>query len=1034
VGSLFYRIPRLTVMAVFLVVASGLAALGVMGRQEDPTLTERFGSVIAVFPGADAERMEALVTRPLEQSLLELAELKEINSSTRANITRISVQIRDDLNAAMVEQTWTRIREQVSLVENALPEGVEPVRVRRRYMGAATLITALRWPDGSEAGLGALSRLARDLEDSIRNVPGTDQTDIFGALEEEVRVVLDPESAAALGLTASDIAQTLARSDSKTPAGRLAGPSLDLTVEVGGAFESLERIRDVPVAQGASGFLRLGDIARVERGMRTTPESLAYRNGERTILVAGFQEPEIQVDAWNRRAQAVVHEFAAAHPGVEVDIIFAQADYVVERLTGLARNLGFSALLVFAVLFFMMGWRSALIVGSALPLTVLLVLVLTNLYGAPLHQMSVTGLVVALGLLIDNAIVVVDDYRLLRARGMERAAAVEKAAKTLFGPLLASTLTTIFAFGPIALMPGAAGEFISMVGVSVIFAVGSSFILAFTVILAMAAWFDDDRAGQTGAPFWRDGLRSRPLAYVYRKLLDAVTAQPVLGLALGVMLPVAGFAAAATLPSQFFPPTDRDMFQLRLMMPAASSFEETLQRTQAADAMLRDEGGVLDVVWVVGKSAPPVYYNMLSAVEGRPSFAQGFVRTASARDTRRIVQSFQTEAREAFPEAQFLALPFEQGPPSPAPIELKVIGPDLAVLNEIGSDVRRILYATPGITYTEARLQMGEPVVRLDADEAGLALSGMRLSDLAARLRGDIDGVTGGSVLEGVEALPVRVLAPDARRDSIRGLGAMPVASRGAAGVPGSVSAYGTFSLEPQTAEIIRIDGERANSILAYLSPYALPAPALAAFFERYDAEGAPLPPGYRLVVGGEAENQGEASANLMSTAVPFFILIIASVVLAFNSFRYATVIFAVGFLSVGLAMFGVWLFNTPLGFNAIVGSLGLVGLSINGSIVVLSALKANARAMAGDRDAIRETVVDATRHILATTLTTIGGFAPLLIQGDSFWLPFASAVAGGVAGSAVLALVFAPAAFTLLVRGGQNVITARVAPDAVGT
>ena len=189
------------------------------------------------------------------------------------------------------------------------------------------------------------------------------------------------------------------------------------------------------------------------------------------------------------------------------------------------------------------------------------------------------------------------------------------------------------------------------------------------------------------------------------------------------------------------------------------------------------------------------------------------------------------------------------------------------------------------------------------------------------------------------------------------------------------------------------------NEIYGYLSPYVLPASTLADFQERYEAQGRPLPPGYRLVLGGEAENQGEAMANLMSTAIPLLILMVAAVVLAFNSFRYAGVIFCVGFLSVGLAMFGVWMFGTPLGFNAIVGSLGLVGLAINGSIVVLSALKANAKARQGDADAVRETVVDATRHIIATTLTTIGGFAPLLIQGDAFWLPFAAAVAGGVAG-----------------------------------
>ncbi|MGJ3232198.1 MAG: efflux RND transporter permease subunit [Oceanicaulis sp.] len=1026
-ATLFFRFPRLTVLSLFLMIVAGLAALAVVGRQEDPSLAERFGLVVVAFPGADAARVEALITEPIEAELQELVEVNEIDSTSRANIAVIDVSVREDLNLAEVEQAWTKVREAVSTAETRFPDGAGRAEVRRMYMGAATLVVALKWREG-EAGFGPLSRLSRDLADRIRAVSGTDETDIFGAPEEEVRVTLDPEAAAALGLDAGAVAAVLARSDTKAPAGRLTGGALDLTVEVDGAFDSLDRLRAAPIATRDGAFVRLGDVARIERAEVDPAASRALRNGERTILVAGYLEPGLQVSAWDRRAQDAVAAFAAANPGVEVEIVFAQAEYVVDRLAGLAINLGFSALIVFAVLFLMMGWRAALITGSALPLTVLLVILLINISGEPLHQMSVTGLVVALGLLIDNAIVVVDDYRLLRARGMERLEAVDKAVKTLFGPLLASTLTTIFAFAPIALMPGVAGEFIGMIGTSVIFAVGASFVLAFTVIIALAAWFDDGRAGEANAPWWRDGLRSRPLAWVYRKALDGVIAQPLLGLVVGVMLPVAGFAAATTLPSQFFPQTERDMFQLRLIAPPASSIEATEARVQAATELLREYPEILDSSWVLGQSGPRVYYNMLAGVTGRPNYAQGFVRTTSERDTRRIVGEVQARLRESFPDSQLLALPFEQGPPAAAPIELTIVGPDLSVLDTLADDIRLILAETPGVSYTDAGLALGEPVARLSADEAAASLAGLRLTDLAGRLRGEVDGVVGGSVLEGVEELPVRVIAPPDRRSAPDALGAAPMPVRPGE-APSSIAAFGAVTLAPETAIITRVDGQRANSVYGFLQPYVLPAPVLADFFARMDAAGLETPEGYRLIVGGEAENQGEAMADLMSTAGPLLIMMVAAVVLAFNSFRYAGIIFVVGFLSVGLAMFGVWLFGTPLGFNAIVGSLGLVGLSINGSIVVLSALKANDKARGGDPDAIRETVIDATRHILATTLTTIGGFAPLLIDGDSFWLPFAAAVAGGVSGSAILALIFAPAAFVLLARFDRPVLAGEPQP-----
>lgn len=1021
IGSLFYRFPRLTLLALFLVIVSGFAALGVLGRQEDPTLVKRYGFVIAQFPGADAERIEALVVEPIERELLELVEIDELNSSSRANIGIIDVAMREDLTEAQVEQAWTMVRDQVSIAEAALPDGVLPIEVRQNYLGAATLVVSLIWPEDVDAGFGVLARLSRDLQDRLRSVPGTEETEVFGAPTEEVRVVLDPERAASLGLTAADVAAILARSDARSPAGRLAGDTLDLTVEVAGAFDSLDRVRDVIITQTDQGFVRLGDVATVSREITDPPASISVRGGERQILVGAFLEPGLQVDSWDARAQAVVAEFAAANPGVDVEILFDQSTYVIDRLAGLAQNLGFSALIVFAVLFLMMGWRSAFIVGSALPLTILLVMVLINLIGEPLHQMSVTGLVVSLGLLIDNAIVVVDDYRLLRARGMERLDALEKVVKTLFGPLLASTLTTVFAFAPIALLPGSAGEFVGMIGVSVIFSILASFALSFTLILALAAWFDDGRAGEANAPFWRDGLRSKPLAWVYRKLLDATIAQPVVGIGLSLLLPFAGFFAATTLPSQFFPPTERDMFQVRLVLPPASSIYETARRVEDATALLNSYDGVEDVSWVIGESSPRVYYNMLAGTEGRPNFASGYVRTESQAATRRIVTDVQRRAREEFPESQFLAIPFEQGPPRPAPIELQVLGPDLAVLDRIGDEIRLVLSEVPGVTYTEAQLRLGEPVVQLQLDEAAAARAGLSLSDLAGRVRADIDGIVGGTVLEGVEELPVRVMAPTARREGAKLLGPTPLPAGADTAEPGLVGAFGPVTLQPETALITRIDGQRANPIYAFLDPFVLPAPALERFQELYESRAEPLPPGYRIAVGGDAENQGDAMGDLMSTALPLLTLMVAAVVLAFNSFRFAGVVFVVGFLSAGLAMFGVWMFGTPLGFNAIIGSLGLVGLSINGTIVVLSALRANPQAVAGDAEATRETVVDATRHILATTLTTIGGFAPLLIEGDSFWLPFAAAVAGGVSGSAILALIFAPSAFVLLSRFDQT-------------
>tara|TARA_R110000868_G_scaffold86206_2_gene241830 strand:- start:11998 stop:15141 length:3144 start_codon:yes stop_codon:yes gene_type:complete len=1017
-STIFFRYSRLTILAVILLVAAGLGAFMSLGRQEDPSLTERFGVVVTAFPGASAERVEALITAPLEDAINELAEINETSSTSRSGISIIHLRIREDLNSTEVDQAWTQIREQVESVRPFLPTGSTPPDVRRQYLGAATMIVALSWGDEGEENMPILSRLATDLESRLRNMTGTEETAIFGEVEEEIRILADPDTLAALGLTVADLARLTASADSKAPAGELRSDNVDLNVEIAGEFNSVDRIRAIALGQGPNGeFIRVGDVADVEKGARTPVDAMALTNGHRAVFVAAYLQPELRADLWSQDADAVVAEFAASVPGVRVDTIFRQGDYVDSRLNGLAVNLGYSALIVFAVLFFMMGWRAALIVGSALPLTVLAVLLLTRIYDEPLHQMSVTGLVVALGLLIDNAIVVVDEYRLFRARGRSPVDALDASLKHLFAPLLASTMTTIFAFAPIALMPGAAGEFISMIGISVIFAVGASFIIAMTVVGAFAAWFDDAHAEDGPKRFWRHGLGAGPLAPLYRRMLDSITARPWVGIFASLVLPIAGFAAASTLPMQFFPPTDRDMFQIELELPTSASIAETGRQAERAREIIETYTGVERVSWVIGQSGPRTYYNVVGSKSGVSNYASGFVHTESAAATRRILPALQRQMMSEFPQARFLALPFEQGPPIPAPIELVLVGPELTELNRLGNEIRSVLARTPTVTHTVALLEMGEPVARIMADEASAQLSGMRLSELADQLRGDLDGVVGGSVLEGVEELPVRVITRDNRRSNLASVAGAPLSSSGGNVYAAPLSALGDVTLAPQVAMIPHEDGRRVNTVYGYLEPYTLPAPALEHFFEALDEAGIILPPGYELQIGGEEAERGDAMGNLFGTAIPLLVLMIGSVVLAFNSFRYAAIILVVAGLSVGLAMFGVWLFGTPLGFNAIVGSMGLMGLSINGAIVVLSALKTNPAAIAMEPGAVQDTVMDATRHILATTLTTIGGFIPLLLSGDAFWLPFASAMVGGVAGSAILALVFAPATFALMAR-----------------
>ncbi len=1028
-ADLFYRNRRLTVLVLGLIVVAGLSSLQPLPRQADPTLARRFGTVTTFYPGATALRVESLVTEEIEERLQELYEIAELNSLSRAGVSLIRIRLEDRYQEEDVDEIWSKVRDKIG--DAQLPEGVVPPDFEDKTSTAVTLLVGLTWELPGEPQLGLMTRLAEELENRLRNVPGTKETEVFGEAEEEVTVTVDPLALAAVNLTSLDVSAAIAEADTKVPAGQLRHGTNDLLLEVEGELTSIARIREIPLREEADGrILRVGDIARVAKSERDPPPTVAILGGVRGLAVAATMETERRVDLWAERARAEVEAFRSEIPdGIGYEILFDQSGYTRERLASLVGNLVMGAGIVLAVLLLMMGVRSALIVATTLPLTVLAVLAELNAIGVPLHQTSITGLIVALGLLIDNAIVVVDEFNLRRRRGLGRGEAVVDTIRHLFVPLGASTLTTVLAFLPIVLMPGGAGEFVGPISVGVGLAVVTSFFLSMTVIAAFAGMFSEPIAeARRGGHWWRHGFSSPRLTRLYRRSIVTVLHRPWIGVAVSLVLPIAGFVAGRTLSEQFFPANDRNQFQVQLVLPAQASIAETRANAMRARELVHRHDEVVASHWFMGESTPRVYYNMFGNEDGVASYAGAFVTTESALATERLLPGLQRELVDAFPNARVIAVPFEQGPPFDAPIEVRLVGPDLEELRRLGEEVRVVLAETEGVTYTNAKLAGGEPKLVIAPDEDEARLAGLRLGDIAAQLNASLEGAVGGTVLEANEEIPVRVRVAEEDRSSLPAIvaGRVLAPGRGARGEMGEVpgvplGAITDVTLVPELAGISRLDGERTNTVQANLVPYTLIADSLADFERRLEASGFELPEGYRLEFGGESEERTDALSKLAAFALPLFVVMAGTIVLSFNSFRIAAVIFAVAFLSVGLALLGVWAFGYPMGFVAIVGTMGLVGLAINDAIVVLSALRASPEARAADVEESADVVVEATRHILATTFTTIGGFLPLILFGGRFWPPMATAIAGGVGGAAILGLYFVPSVFISIHRGQQR-------------
>lgn len=1019
--TLFYRHPRLVWLAVFTALALGLSSVLTIGRQEDPTITNLFATIVTPFPGAAPDRVEALVTEPLEAELRTIPEIDLIESTSSAGVSSVTVELSQFLPDARLEQVWSEIRDAVDAAAAGFPAGVSTPSFDNDRAGAFTAIVAVTPRAGRDVPPAVLARTAQELQDRLRRVPETALVKLYGAPREEIVVTLDPARLATLGITPATVSAAIAAADAKVSAGQVRGDRADLLIEVSGAIEDLSRLRDIPVVTGPDGaVLRVGDLGGLSRTERLPAASLAISDGRPGVLVAARMEADRQVDVWSSAVRASLDTFRLELPdGLEARLVFDQSAYTAARLTELGGNLLLGIGLVVGVLLLTLGWRSALVVAAVIPLAALVSITVLQRIGIPIHQMSVTGLIVALGLLVDAAIVMADEIRRRLADGQSAVEAVGTSVRRLAAPLLASTVTTVLAFLPMAMLPGPAGDFVGAIAISVIVMLFASLAIALTITPALSGWLLAGR-GARGTGFLANGVTLPGLGRLFDATIRLSLRHKATAIAISLALPVAGFMSFPTLTAQFFPGVERDQLYVQVLLPAGAALGESARVAREADAIMRAEPDVVATHWVIGESAPAFYYNMQANRDATPHFAEALVFTASEEATELLVPRLQQRLDAALPGAQILVRGLVQGPPVAAPLEMRFVGPDLETLRALGAQARALMAEIPSVIHTRATLEGGAPKLVFDLDEDAVRLSGLDLGAVARQLETALEGATGGSLLEATEELPVRVRVGDGTRADLSAVRALELVAAGASadtGHPGvPLSALGTWRVVPSESGIARRGGERVNVVQGWLAHGVLPEEALSVLQERLAGGVLALPEGYRLEFGGDSDARAETIRNLVSTLGLVVTLTVATIVLTFLSYRLALIAGMVCVLSFGLSVLALAVMDMPFGVQALIGAIGSIGVSINAAIIVITAIQEDERAMAGDLDAIAAVVSRSARHIVSTTITTVGGFLPLILAGGGFWPPFAVAIAGGVLLSTVVSFWFTPPMVALLV------------------
>ncbi|MEZ9409033.1 acriflavin resistance protein [Vibrio lentus] len=1017
---------RLLILMTALLMVSGISAFMTMPRAEDPVIINRYANITTSFPGASAERVETLVTEVIENKLRELSEVKLVSSTSRPGVSIVTLELNDVITEP--EPVWSQARDKLSDIESILPAGSHSPDLDSDHTYAFTTITALTWSGAGEPDRLTLGRYAKELAKRLRTLSGTEFVDEYGMPQEEIQISLRTADAAALGRSSANIAESLEGADAKNSAGELVSAYSRFGLEIKSELDSIERIKQVPIATDSNGhIIRMEDIASVKRGEKTPQDQIAIIDGEPGVIVAARMHPDLRVDNWTSRANALISRFEQELPSnIQVNVLFNQQGYTETRLDDLGKSLMIGFGLILIVLFVTLGVRAAILVAISLPLTSLLTLSIMKMTGVPINQMSVTGLIVALGIMVDNAVVMVDTIQAYRLKGQQRAEATMNALKHLWVPLLGSTLTTVLAFAPIILMPGASGEFVGGIAITVSFSLIGSYIISHTLIAGLATKLlpkqlsDVDKKGQHH--WYMTGLRIPALTRWFSSSVRFGVTHPIITIALVLLVPFTGYWSMSQLTEQFFPPSDRDMFEIQVYMPPQASIYATKNTSEKIDDIIHRYPEVERIDWLVGANFPSFYYNLQARQNNAPYFSQAMVKTENFDQANALIPELQKVLDKEVPQAQILVRKLNQGPPFTAPVELRVYGENLDTLKAIGEDVRLILAGVPHVTHTRETLQPGTPKVWLKVDEDTAKLNGISLNQFASMLQTTLTGRESGSVIEGSESVPIRVRVADDARENLAHLSniRLPISSEVySTGI--NVSTLAELELTTSRGAITRRNGQRVNTIEGYIEAGVLPQTVLNEFQKRLaDYE---MPSGYTIGFGGESAERDNSVNSLISNVAVVVVLIVLVVVMSFNSFRMSSIIFMVAGLAGGLGLLSVWIFGYPFGFTVIIAMLGIAGLAINAAIVILTELKLDKQASSGNVDAVVEAVMSCTRHISSTTITTVGGFMPLIIAGGGFWPPFAVAIVGGTVLTTLISFYFVPVVYHLMTKNQSKTV-----------
>ena len=1017
IGLKYNRVLMTTVIALMVF---GVVSYFTLPAQEDPAIKVREAVITTNFPGMSAEKIELLVTKTVEEGVRNVDEVEEIRSISTQGTSVVYVDLYD--RYFDLDQIWDKVRNELDKVKHELPEGTQPHIINDNFGDVAILTVALQAANG--VSMGDMFDMAQHSRDMIYTVEGTQSVNILGAQQENIIIEISDVKAAQLGLSPDQLITTLQQQNVLRSGGTANLDGKSFNVIPSGDFRDIQSIREVIFTlPNVNTTIHLGDLAKVYRTTQDPAFQTAYFNGERAIVLAVSKNSRFSVTEYSPRLESMLEDLEQQMPaGISLNVITRQADQVNAAVDGVSINVIQTLAIVLGVVILFLGFRIGLIVGAIVPTVVLIVLAILNFTGMALERMSLATLIISLGLLVDNGIVVAEDFKKRLENGEKRREIVSNIGRTLAIPLLTSSITTMLVFLPLMLAESDSGEYTRSVSIVIIYSLSISWVLSLMVTPFLCYLFikGGDEKQSTKA---RSGLQEKVASFfdlinpIYEAIIHFVLRFRVFTLVLAACLLVGAGAAMSLVPVKFFPDSDRAQVLAYIDLPAGSSMRET-------EAVLSDVFSILDDkaryehvenYAAYGGFGGPRFVLSLTPITPEASKSFIMLNLTDRRYQDETIAALREDLANKLPQISARVTKMFLGPSDSNKIDVQVIGPDKEFIYETALKIEEIFRNLDGTV--DIKNDWENKVIQLDVqiDQARAKRAGLTSADIARSLETFFSGLVISEFREGDDLIPIIIRgAPDDRFDISRIYDVNIYSPQGQTNIP--LEQVATIAFTPQYARIARENLFRTVTVEAK-NIYMTAEDMVPILQPEFDKLRATLPPAHSIEFDGVVKDSKESQASLNAN-LPLCLAIVMLILIAqFNSLRRAgIVILTIPFILVG-AVIGLLALQANFGFMVILGLYALAGIIVNNAIVLIDRIDIEREEKDDQYEALVHACMRRLRPIVMSTVTTVLGLLPLIISQDALFFGMATVLAAGLIVGTVLTLGLVPVLYSLFFR-----------------